>query len=164
LEAYFPSNYTTLRSDSMQSTEIIAFDLGATETAVAGCEPSGTQLHDAAVIGGRSDPEGELREAFPHADTSVGGDVLAAATAELGFLPVDSTKAVDPQRIVVGGGKTAPWNLLHPALRTALVRAVPHPPEVVRSAFPGRAPLIGAIALGSRTAASRRCAHVLICH
>jgi glucokinase len=79
---------------------------------------------------------------------------------ELAFHLVNLTNAVDPQRIVVGGGMTAAWPLIHPALRTALDRAVPYPPELVRSAFPDCAPLIGAIALGGR-AASRRRAHVL---
>jgi glucokinase len=79
---------------------------------------------------------------------------------ELAFHLVNLTNAVDPQRIVVGGGMTAAWPLVHPALRNALDRAVPYPPELVRSAFPDRAPLIGAIALGGN-AASRRRAHVL---
>ena len=75
---------------------------------------------------------------------------------ELAFHLVNLTNAVDPQRIVVGGGMTAAWPLVHPALRTALDRAVPYPPELVRSASPDCAPLIGAIALGARAAASRR--------
>jgi glucokinase len=83
---------------------------------------------------------------------------------ELAFHLVNLTNAVDPQRIVVGGGMTAAWPLLHPALRTALDRAVPYPPELVRSAFPDCAPLIGAIALGTRAAAARRHTEVLSCN
>jgi glucokinase len=79
---------------------------------------------------------------------------------ELAFHLVNLTNAVDPQRIVVGGGMTAAWPLVHPALRTALDRAVPYPPELVRSASPDCAPLIGAIALGAGAAASRRRSHV----
>lgn len=83
-------------------------------------------------------------------------DIVTDFVGELAFHLVNLTNAVDPQRIVVGGGMTASWALLLPALRTALDGAVPCPPELVRSAFPDRAPLIGAIALGAAAAAARQ--------
>ncbi|MGY4711415.1 ROK family protein [Mycolicibacterium sp. CBM1] len=73
---------------------------------------------------------------------------------ELAFHLVNLANAVDPQRIVFGGGMTAAWQLLHPALRAALDAAVPYPPELVQAAFPDTAALIGAIALGTRAATS----------
>lgn len=89
-------------------------------------------------------------------------DLVTDFVGELAFHLVNLTNALDPQRIVVGGGMTASWALLYPALRTALDRAVPYPPELVRSAFPDRAPLIGAIAMGA-TAAVARHGDVLSC-
>lgn len=81
-------------------------------------------------------------------------DLVDDVVGELAFHLVNLANAVDPQRIVVGGGMTAHWPRLHPALRTALDTAVPYPPELVPSAFPDRAPLLGAIALGTRAATS----------
>ncbi|TGD83821.1 ROK family protein [Mycolicibacterium sp. CH28] len=81
-------------------------------------------------------------------------DLVNDFVGELAFHVVNLTNAIDPQRIVFGGGMTAAWWLLHPALRAALDAAVPYPPELVRAAFPDTAPLIGAIALGSRAAQS----------
>ena len=61
---------------------------------------------------------------------------------------VNLAVAVDPARIVVGGGMVRSWARLAPGLRRALDAAVPFPPELVTAEFPFDAPLIGALALG----------------
>jgi glucokinase len=61
--------------------------------------------------------------------------------------------AIDPVRIVVGGGMVRSWDRFHGGLRAALDAAVPFPPELVPADFPFDAPLMGAVALG--TAAAR---------
>lgn len=60
--------------------------------------------------------------------------------------------AVDPARIVVGGGLVRSWDQLEPGLRRALDAAVPFPPELSVARFPTEAPLIGALALGVEAA------------
>jgi glucokinase len=74
--------------------------------------------------------------------------LLADFIAELSFHLVNLTIAIDPQRIVVGGGMVRAWDQLHGRLRQALDVAVPYPPELRLAAFPFDAPLIGALALG----------------
>jgi glucokinase len=60
--------------------------------------------------------------------------------------------ALDPDRIVVGGGLVRSWDQLEPGLRRALDLAVPFPPELSVARFPTEAPLIGALALGVEAA------------
>ncbi|MFD7159347.1 ROK family protein [Kribbella sp. NPDC059898] len=60
--------------------------------------------------------------------------------------------AIDPDRIVVGGGLVRSWDQLEPGLRRALDAAVPFPPELSVARFPTDAPLIGALALGVEAA------------
>ena len=108
-----------------------------------------------------------MREAFALLpDVSGPADVFASAAddprmarlladfiAELSFHLVNLTIAIDPARIVVGGGMVQSWEQLHGGLRRALDAAVPFPPELVVADFPFDAPLMGALALG--TAAAR---------
>ena len=79
--------------------------------------------------------------------------LLADFISELSYHLVNLTIAIDPARIVVGGGMVRSWDHLHSGLRRALDRAVPFPPELVQAQFPFDAPLMGAIALS--TAAAR---------
>jgi predicted NBD/HSP70 family sugar kinase len=86
-----------------------------------------------------------------------GDDPRAAAllddfVAELSFHLVNLAIAVDPARIVVGGGLVRSWSRLGPALRAALDAAVPFPPELVLADFPFDAPLMGALALSTAAA------------
>ncbi|NIK58932.1 ROK family protein [Kribbella shirazensis] len=60
--------------------------------------------------------------------------------------------AIDPARIVVGGGLVRSWDQLGPGVRRALDAAVPFPPELSVARFPSDAPLIGALALGVEAA------------
>jgi predicted NBD/HSP70 family sugar kinase len=68
---------------------------------------------------------------------------------ELGFHLVNLAVALDPQRIVVGGGLVRSWEWIGPSLRAALDAAVPFPPDLVVAAYPFEAPLLGALALGT---------------
>src|SRR5256714_6477612 len=80
--------------------------------------------------------------------------LLAEFVAELSFHLVNLAIAIDPRRIVVGGGMVRSWDQLRDGLRRALDAAVPYPPELVAAEFPFDAPLLGALALG--TAAARQ--------
>ena len=80
--------------------------------------------------------------------------VLADFIAELSFHLVNLAIAIDPERIVVGGGLVHSWDQLRYGLRGALDAAMPYPPELMLAAFPFDAPLIGALAMS--TAAARR--------
>jgi glucokinase len=68
--------------------------------------------------------------------------------AELSYHLVNLAIAVDPARIVVGGGMVRSWDQIYSGLREALDAAVPFPPDLVRADFPFDAPLMGALALG----------------
>jgi len=107
-----------------------------------------------------------MREAsrlLPHADGAA--EVFASAAddprialllgdfvTELSFHLVNLAIAIDPVRIVVGGGMVRSWDQLHSGLRAALVAAVPFPPELMLAEFPFDAPLIGAVALAAAAA------------
>jgi glucokinase len=67
---------------------------------------------------------------------------------ELCFHLVNLVIALDPQRVVVGGGLVRSWASLGPAINAAIAAAVPFPPDVVLAAHPYDAPLRGALALG----------------
>jgi glucokinase len=75
-------------------------------------------------------------------------EVCAQFVAELCFHLVNLTIAIDPQRLVVGGGLVRSWDRFGPALTRAISDSVPFPPDVVPAAHPFDAPLIGALALG----------------
>lgn len=100
-------------------------------------------------------PQGYGAEAvFERADDDPrAAAVLADFVAELSFHLVNLAIAIDPARIVVGGGLVRSWDRLHRGLRDALDAAVPYPPELVPADFPFDAPLMGALALS--TAAAR---------
>lgn len=66
---------------------------------------------------------------------------------ELAYHLVNLTIALDPARVVVGGGMVRSWERIRPTLAAALAAAVPYPPELVLAAYPFDAPLLGALAL-----------------
>ena len=78
--------------------------------------------------------------------------LLDDAAAALGTAVANLTTALDPERVVVGGGMAAAFL---PALRNAIARAVPFPPPVETARFLDDAPLVGAVALAVRAAADR---------
>jgi glucokinase len=71
---------------------------------------------------------------------------------ELAMHVVNLAIAIDPVRIVVGGGLVGSWARIAPDLRRALDAAVPFPPELMVARFPSDAPLVGALALGVEAA------------
>ncbi|TCO50311.1 glucokinase [Kribbella antiqua] len=71
---------------------------------------------------------------------------------ELAMHVVNLAIAVDPVRIVAGGGLARSWDQIAPELRRALDAAVPFPPELTVARFPSDAPLVGALALGAEAA------------
>ncbi|TCC48874.1 ROK family protein [Kribbella capetownensis] len=71
---------------------------------------------------------------------------------ELAMHVVNLAIALDPARIVVGGGLVGSWDRIGPELRRALDAAVPFPPELELARFPSDAPLVGALALGVEAA------------
>jgi glucokinase len=68
--------------------------------------------------------------------------------SELCFHLVNLVIALDPQRVVVGGGLVRSWAAVGPPIKAALDTAVPFPPELVIAAHPYDAPLFGALAVG----------------
>lgn len=74
-------------------------------------------------------------------------EIVDAFLAELAFHLVNLTVAIDPSRIVVGGGMVKSWSRLERPLRDALEEHVPFPPELVPAASPYDAVLAGAIQL-----------------
>jgi glucokinase len=110
-------------------------------------------LRDALAVA----PEaGNASEVFARARYDpVMGEVLRSFVAELSFHVVNLAIAVDPARIVVGGGMVRSWHQIEVGLRSALQAAVPYPPELVPANFPYDAPLIGALALGTAAARAR---------
>lgn len=83
------------------------------------------------------------------ADEPTAAAVRRGFLAELCFHLVNLTLALDPERIVVGGGMVRSWERISPALREALDAAVPYPPDLVVAAHPFDAPLLGALALAT---------------
>lgn len=108
--------------------------LAATASAELGRPTTTTQLFEQAA----SDP--------------VAAALVDEFVRELAMHVVNLAVAVDPARIVVGGGMVRSWARLAPGLRRALDAAVPFPPELVTAEFPFDAPLIGALALGVEAA------------
>ena len=100
-------------------------------------------------------------EVFALAETNAAADrIVEAFITELAQHVVNLAIAIDPQRIVVGGGMVRAWSRIGPALRRALDAAVPFPPQLMASQFPYDAPLIGALALGVQAARVDVCEQV----
>ncbi|MFI7342521.1 ROK family protein [Streptomyces sp. NPDC050085] len=95
-----------------------------------------------------------LTRAAAHGSTQL-ADHIGELLDELAFHLVNLTIAVDPERIVVGGGMVRSWDALHDPLRAALDAAVPYPPQLVPAAHPYDAPLLGALALAVEAARTR---------
>ncbi|QNK81364.1 ROK family protein [Nakamurella sp. PAMC28650] len=95
-------------------------------------------------------------QVFTSASVDLGSaHLIDEFTSELAFHLVNLTIAVDPARIVVGGGMTASWDQLYERLRRALDAGVPYPPELVLARYPFDAPLRGALLLARAAAGSR---------
>jgi glucokinase len=92
-------------------------------------------------------------EVFAMAQTRSDAAILTDEfNRELAMHLVNLAVAIDPARIVVGGGLVGAWDRIAPQLRRALDAAVPFPPELTVARFPADAPLVGALALGVEAA------------
>lgn len=79
-------------------------------------------------------------EAAAHAFVEEVLDELAVHIANAAIL-------VDPAHITIGGGMVASADVVLPALKAVLDRAVPFPPELLTARFAQNGPLVGAAAL-----------------
>lgn len=92
-------------------------------------------------------------EVFALAETEPdAAELTAEFNRELAMHVVNLAIAIDPVRIVGGGGLVRSWDRIEPELRRALDAAVPYPPELMVARFPSDAPLVGALALGVQAA------------
>ncbi|HEY4385941.1 MAG TPA: ROK family protein [Ktedonobacteraceae bacterium] len=88
------------------------------------------------------------REIFQRAQTDAEARAFVEATlTELTFHVTNLTIALDPERIVIGGGLMASKELILPRLEAHIKRFVPFQPPVLAARFTQDAGLIGAIAL-----------------
>jgi len=126
---------------SPQDTDGFAGGAAPLEEAVGGRGLGGR----ASVLLGRPVTAGEL---FGLArDNAQAKELVGAALDELSMHVANLAIALDPQRIAVGGGLVRSADILLPALRERLARAVPFPPELVSAKFDQDASLLGAIAI-----------------
>ncbi|MFI6306095.1 ROK family protein [Amycolatopsis thailandensis] len=126
---------------SPQDTDGFASGAAPLEEAVGGRGLGGR----ASVLLGRPVTAGEL---FGLArEDARAKDLVGAALDELSMHVANLAIALDPQRIAVGGGLVRSADILLPALRERLARAVPFPPELVTAKFDQDASLLGAIAI-----------------
>lgn len=112
---------------------------------------SGMGLARSAAAGrGLPNPDRPITAAdvFASADP-LAADLIGEFITELAFHLVNLTIAINPARIVIGGGMTASWDRLHDGLRRALDAGVPYPPELMLAHFPFDAPLRGALLLAT---------------
>ncbi|GAB3725884.1 ROK family protein [Amycolatopsis oliviviridis] len=126
---------------SPQDTDGFASGAAPLEEAVGGRGLGGR----ASVLLGRPVTAGEL---FGLArEDARAKDLVGSALDELSMHVANLAIALDPQRIAVGGGLVRSADILLPALRERLARAVPFPPELVSAKFDQDASLLGAIAI-----------------
>lgn len=111
-------------------------------------------------VGGRAIGEragrlvgGELTAADAFGRSDLSPSFIEEILAELSMHVANFAIALDPARIVVGGGLMAHADVIIPALRERVRAAVPFPPEVVPAAFPYDGALRGAVALALDAAA-----------
>ena len=94
------------------------------------------------------DDDGDVAALFTRAERDPHAALVCTEFLnELAYHLVNLTIAVDPARVVVGGGMVRSWDRIRPTLAAALEAAVPYPPELVLAAYPFDAPLLGALAL-----------------
>jgi glucokinase len=85
---------------------------------------------------------------FQRAESSAEARAFVEATlSEIAFHVTNLTIAVDPRRIVVGGGLLRSKEVVLPRLEMHLQRFVPFPPDVVEAHFSLDAGLMGAVAV-----------------
>jgi len=124
-------------------------------------EPAGRTILEDVVSGQALETTGSARfgqrvtaaDVFTMATNQAEAAVLTDEfNRELAMHVVNLSIALDPARIVVGGGLVGSWDRIGPELRRALDTAVPFPPELAVARFPSDAALVGALALGVEAA------------
>ena len=85
-------------------------------------------------------------ELFELRDDPQVAELLEEALDRLGMAVANLAIALDPERVVLGGGMAAETSVL-PRLQALLKSAVPFPPRLEQARFAGDASLVGAIAL-----------------
>lgn len=117
---------------------------------------SGMGLASAASRLQGGDPAAPAAEVFERAATDPEyRQLIEEFSKELCFHVVNLAIALDPERIVVGGGMARSWDVIEGPLRAALEAHVPYPPELALGTFPYDAALHGAIDLALELANSR---------
>jgi glucokinase len=81
---------------------------------------------------------------------------LDDALEELAVHIANAATLVDPARITVGGGMVGSADVVLPALKAVVDRAVPFPPELVTARFAQDGPLVGAAALAWDSVGAQR--------
>jgi glucokinase len=76
--------------------------------------------------------------------------------AEIALHAANLAVAVDPERLVVGGGYTRSSDAVLEAIRARLETFVPYPPELRLAAFGADAATAGAVALAMSAVSRRR--------
>jgi len=91
---------------------------------------------------------GDAASVFALARTTASArEFLQVALEELAVHVANAATLVDPARITVGGGMVGSADVVLPALKAVVDRAVPFPPELVVARFAQDGPLVGAAAL-----------------
>lgn len=88
-----------------------------------------------------------------HADVAA---VLNTAIEALARAVTNLCIAIDPQRVVIGGGMMSAAHHILPRVSAQVARSVPFPPEVMAARFVHDAPLLGAVALALDAAAGHQ--------
>jgi predicted NBD/HSP70 family sugar kinase len=91
-------------------------------------------------------------DAFTRSDLPAG--FIAATLSELGMHVANLAIALDPARIAIGGGLMAHDDVILPAVRSWIARAVPFAPDVVPARFLHDGALRGAAALALNASAA----------
>jgi glucokinase len=88
--------------------------------------------------------------------TATARELIDEALEELALHLANAATLIDPARITVGGGMVGSADVVLPALKAVVDRAVPFPPEIVTARFAQDGPLVGAAALAWEGAGAGR--------
>jgi glucokinase len=105
------------------------------------------------AVGGSGDAASVF--ALARTDSSARG-FLDDALEELAVHIANAATLIDPARITVGGGMVGSADVVLPALKAVVDRAVPFPPELVTARFTQDGPLVGAAALAWDSVGAQR--------
>lgn len=98
-------------------------------------------------------------EALAQLDDAASRAFLNDLYAEIAMHTANLAVAIDPERVVIGGGYARGSDAVLEAIRTRLDGFVPYPPELRRAAFGADAGIAGAVALAMDAVSRTRPAH-----